>query len=45
VATTNLAMSLGSALAEALATLSACNKSVKVHEDVVVLRRALIGRR
>jgi hypothetical protein len=44
VATTNLAMSLGSALAEALATLSACNKSVKVHEDVV-LRCALIGRR
>ena len=46
VVTKNLAMSLGSALAETLATLSACQMLVKVHEDVdVVFRCALIGRR
>jgi len=46
VVTKNFAMSLGSTLAEALATLSACEMSVNVHEGVdVVLRCALIGRR
>jgi hypothetical protein len=46
VVTKNLAMSLGSTLAEALATLSTCEMSVNVHEGVdVVLRCALIGRR
>ena len=39
-------MSLGSTLAEALATLSACEMLVKVREDVgVVLKCTLIGRR
>jgi hypothetical protein len=46
VVATNLAMSLGSTLSETLATFSACEKSVKVHEDVdIVSRCALIGRR